>query len=1168
MSKPVRKMRTIVLIVCILAPFFTLAQGRLVLNGGKVNITNGAVLVVANSASNAITRTSGHIISEGQNNRIRWSIGTTTGTYSIPWGSGNSNYFPLSFTTSAAAGSGYFEFSTMPTAALNSTTLPTGITHFNGAAGEDMSLFAVDRFWKTDAQSYTTKPTLTNVVFTYQDAEFASPNTTTIENKLTARRWNNTSSTWTDYNTGGTVNTTNNTITIASLSGTNLYPWWTVAYPGTIFHWIPNTTSNWNNAANWSATAAGPGGLGVPGPGDAVWFDDVRDGGCTIDASGEVARITMSTGYAGTLSQGNNTVSVTGNADLSGGTFTGGTGAITINGNLTLSGVTFTSTSGVLDLKQQLNLTAGTFNHNNGTVRFSGTTGTQQIAGTVTGTFNNINVTNISASPGLRLESNVNLAGVLSLSTNVVVDADGAANNKILTLLSTSDNPTADAAIGILPAGASVTGNVTVQRFMSQEGAGNRLYRYIGSPVQGATVADLQQEIPVTGTFTGTSPCSGCNTASPSMYVYHESLTGDVNKNGVITSEDGWIEFPDNTNTEIMEPGRGYLVYVRGNLLTTAKWDVRGVINAGNVTPVSLPVSYTNSGNSAIDGWNMVSNPFPSTIDWNAASGWTKTNITGSFYTRDNGNAISRFATWNGVVGTNGGSRYIATGQAVWVKANGNGTPVLQVNENVKAPGTQTTFFRAKAISEIMRITLVQGTNSDETIIHFREDASEDFDINADAIKMLNSGINLSTQIDGRDKLAINSLSKTSCHTSLRLLVEYAANGNYSLNFSDLQSFPASTTIVLHDAFTGARVNIRQQDTYAFVITADVLSKASTRFSLSIDAVPANTEFAATAAAVCTGTNGQVVLTGTNEASQYQAFINEEQIAFAEEGSDTLTWAIPQEKLQPGNNNLVIRATPYGCGTVHEKHIVLNVAGITSPSAVSGGSVCREGVVLLSSAGAPEGSTYRWYETETALTPLFESAYADFTTPVLNASKIYFTSIANVLGCEGERIPVTAEVVQFTDAEITAAGDSLQVNFNDGVQWYFNDEMLEGEQSALLFPEAFGTYRVRVTIGSCTTEASYLRTEEITGIETELSNAIQVYPNPVVRELSLNVSPQVHVREAIVRNALGQYIGKIKIVPSPDTLMGKFDMTTQQAGLYLIEIISDEGKALIKVVKE
>jgi hypothetical protein len=77
-----------------------------------------------------------------------------------------------------------------------------------------------------------------------------------------------------------------------------------------------------------------------------------------------------------------------------------------------------------------------------------------------------------------------------------------------------------------------VTGNVTVQRYMSKEGANStRIYRYIASPVQDATVADIQLEIPVTGTFTGTSVCSGCGVA-PSLFYYSEAVITDPNNSG------------------------------------------------------------------------------------------------------------------------------------------------------------------------------------------------------------------------------------------------------------------------------------------------------------------------------------------------------------------------------------------------------------------------------------------------------------------------------------------------------------------------------------------------------------------------------------------------------------------------------------------------------------
>ena len=63
------------------------SQARLILNnGGIVNITNSAFVVIDNPNPNAITRnTSGHIISEGEFNRVKWNINTNAGTYIVPF---------------------------------------------------------------------------------------------------------------------------------------------------------------------------------------------------------------------------------------------------------------------------------------------------------------------------------------------------------------------------------------------------------------------------------------------------------------------------------------------------------------------------------------------------------------------------------------------------------------------------------------------------------------------------------------------------------------------------------------------------------------------------------------------------------------------------------------------------------------------------------------------------------------------------------------------------------------------------------------------------------------------------------------------------------------------------------------------------------------------------
>src|SRR5690606_596282 len=105
---------------------------------------------------------------------------------------------------------------------------------------------------------------------------------------------------------------------------------------------------------------------------------------------------------------------------------------------------------------------------NTSTVTFNGTT-TQQISGSSITDFYSMQVTN-TASPGVQIQSDQNLYGVLTLGSNVMFDADGSNNTSAFTLISGGDEPTNDAAIGILPTGAQVTGNVTVQRFMTRQG--------------------------------------------------------------------------------------------------------------------------------------------------------------------------------------------------------------------------------------------------------------------------------------------------------------------------------------------------------------------------------------------------------------------------------------------------------------------------------------------------------------------------------------------------------------------------------------------------------------------------------------------------------------------------------------------------------------------------
>lgn len=204
-------------------------QASLIINGGIINITNGAKLVVDNPDNSAIIQTgSGYIQSEGASNELIWTIGTGNGnSYLVPFGN-SANYLPISFQGSSGNNAaGKIIFSTYATATWkNSDYLPPGVTNVN-SNGVDNSANVIDRFWQINPQGYSTKPTLNNLIFTYSDNEYAPPNTI-AEATLIAQRWNNALQKWGDYFPPSTINTVNNTITVSSIPGTQLFDWWTM----------------------------------------------------------------------------------------------------------------------------------------------------------------------------------------------------------------------------------------------------------------------------------------------------------------------------------------------------------------------------------------------------------------------------------------------------------------------------------------------------------------------------------------------------------------------------------------------------------------------------------------------------------------------------------------------------------------------------------------------------------------------------------------------------------------------------------------------------------------------------------------------------------------------------------------------------------------------------
>lgn len=182
---------------------------------------NSHRLTVNNGASSAIAHLNGQLVSETDPltgyGEVEWNIGTNTGNYNLPFGTGLA-YLPVVLEISTAgAGPGSFVFATYPTdpfGAPNNRPLPTGMTVFTDLAGNENAHNVVDRFWPITTTGYTTTPTAI-LNFNYQDGEWNTGTNTIAEAALQAQHFNG--SVWSQP-PNGIVNTAQNVVITASTS--------------------------------------------------------------------------------------------------------------------------------------------------------------------------------------------------------------------------------------------------------------------------------------------------------------------------------------------------------------------------------------------------------------------------------------------------------------------------------------------------------------------------------------------------------------------------------------------------------------------------------------------------------------------------------------------------------------------------------------------------------------------------------------------------------------------------------------------------------------------------------------------------------------------------------------------------------------------------------------
>ena len=467
---------------------------------------------------------------------------------------------------------------------------------------------------------------------------------------------------------------------------------------------------------------------------------------------------------------------------------------------------------------------------------------------------------------------------------NLVVGTSPAA----LTLKSTA---TQSASVSALPAGSTITGTVSVERYITG-GSGYRGYRLISSPVYNGTASSnnvYSINYLQTGSYlTGNAGGGFDKTGNPTLYLFREDI---MPSNSAFTSGNFWgisaINNAPNYNYYLngiatvynIPVGNGLLFFFRGNRASatvaqetltsytvpvTVTLSTSGTLNQGQVvvhnwyTPASANIGYTGSGagnNFAVRGFNLVGNPYASSIDWEQFN--TTTTTTG-IYGNSVGTTIyelnpltKNYDTYQkGGVFTNHGSNIIASGQGFFVLANSAATPQLIFNESAKT-STQNTglnlfmfgkgagvFSAAGASDPHLRLQLMlDSINTDDVYVGFNATAQKQYVIDEDAPYKPGTGaVSLSSISSDNMALAIDKMPlPNGTADTIKLITNAAKDGVYQLNMTELSGIPQLFDIWLMDAYKKDSLDMRRNTSYQFdLYKSDTSSYGYKRFSIII----------------------------------------------------------------------------------------------------------------------------------------------------------------------------------------------------------------------------------------------------------------------------------------------------------------------------------------------
>jgi hypothetical protein len=432
------------------------------------------------------------------------------------------------------------------------------------------------------------------------------------------------------------------------------------------------------------------------------------------------------------------------------------------------------------------------------------------------GVYNNLNGnSNVIAGPGY-----VNLIGIteqqfdgpLSMHNLAIDNPAGAKVNSTVRVgpvrlingpLTTQNNFTIISAgyLDNFSAGYTgfIVGNLNIERSLGRNS------HYVSSPVTnaGSVFDNYNDDVVIAGNPSNyvfsTDPALPQAVVFPTAWYWDETITDPY--------APGW------TNARAISLAAGQGISLNAGA-TPKVIDNLGVPNNGNISRAIT--------NTAADGFNLVGNPYPSTMRFTDLYNANSSLIAPIMYIWNPvSNNYAAYSIGGGGVWVNnpvgGANDHLGHSQGFYVVASTSGN--LNFTNAMRTTNPASTFFSTP--TGVIRLQVSGNGYSDETVVMTQSNSTENYDDMIDAKKLMNNitpTIQLFTLSNNNTPLAINAMDKFSAEQIIPLQVISPVAGEVNIKLAVEELSGIYEDIYLEDAASGTFTNLKAQGSYRALV--------------------------------------------------------------------------------------------------------------------------------------------------------------------------------------------------------------------------------------------------------------------------------------------------------------------------------------------------------------